>query len=211
MASLLPLALIAGAYLIGSIPFSWFVARLASGKDIRTIGSGNVGATNVARNVGRIPGMIALLLDGVKGWAAVALAKALLAGEAWPELGWLQDAPSFWVGVSAVAVVLGHMFPIWLGFHGGKGVATAAGVFLALSPLAFGIALVIFLLVWITTRLVSLGSILAAAAMPMALRFIQHAPFWTVIAGIVIALAIILKHRSNVARMVAGEEPRFPG
>ena len=210
MSALLPLALIAGAYLIGSIPFSWFVARLASGKDIRTVGSGNVGATNVARSVGRVPGLIALLLDGVKGWAAVFLAQVLLASGAWPELGWLQDAPSFWVGVSAVAAILGHMFPVWLGFHGGKGVATAAGIFLALSPLSFLIALVIFLLVWISTKLVSLGSILSAAAMPMALRFVEHSPFWTVIAGIVIAIAIILKHRSNIARMAAGEEPRFP-
>lgn len=210
MSALLPLALVAGAYLIGSIPFSWFVARLASGKDIRTVGSGNVGATNVARSVGRVPGLIALLLDGLKGWAAVFLAQALLASSAWPELGWLQDAPSFWVGVSGVAAILGHMFPVWLGFHGGKGVATAAGIFLALSPLSFLIALVIFLLVWMSTKLVSLGSIISAASMPMALRFVQHAPFWTVIAAIVIALAIILKHRSNIARMAAGEEPRFP-
>lgn len=210
MAVLLPLVLVLGAYLIGSIPFSWFVARFASGKDIRAVGSGNVGATNVARNIGKVPGIIALVLDAAKGWGAVVLARMLLASGAWPEAAWLQDAPSFWVGVSAVAAVLGHMFPVWLGFQGGKGVATAAGVFLGLSPLAFLFSFVVFLLVVIPTRLVSLGSILSAAAMPIALRFVQHAPFWIVIAGIVIALAIIVKHRGNVARMVAGEEPRFP-
>lgn len=206
----LPAAVIAASYLIGSIPFSWFVGRIAAGKDIRSLGSGNVGATNVARTIGRLPGLLALLLDASKGSLAVVVTAAAFRSEAWPRGGDLLDTQTFWLGASAVAAVLGHMFPVWLRFQGGKGVATAAGVFLAIDPRAIAIVMVVFLLVWATTRIVSLASILAAAALPVTLRFVENQTFWVVLAGIVIATAVILKHKSNIARLAQGDEPRFP-
>lgn len=196
--------LIAGAYVIGSIPFSFLVARLVSGQDIRNLGSGNVGATNVARTVGKGPGIVALLLDGAKGWGVVALAEWLLRSDASdPATGW-------WIGVAAVVGVLGHMFPVWLRFRGGKGVATAAGAFLALDARAFLFVLVVFLIVWIATRWVSLASMLAAAAMPLVLRFVERQSTSVIVASIVIATAVILKHHTNIARLAHGTEPKFP-
>ncbi|MGH9457764.1 MAG: glycerol-3-phosphate 1-O-acyltransferase PlsY [Thermoanaerobaculia bacterium] len=194
------------AYAIGSIPFSFFVARLASGKDIRTLGSGNVGATNVARTVGKPAGLVALLLDGAKGYLAVRLAEAMLRPDALPA----ETTAGAWIGVAAVAAVLGHMFPVWLGFRGGKGVATAAGVFLALDPRAFLFSAIVFLIVEIATRFVSLASMLAAATMPLVLRFIERESAWVIVASIVVAIAVILKHHANIARLAHGTEPKFP-
>ena len=200
--------LLLGAYLIGSIPFSFFVARLAAGKDIRTLGSGNVGATNVARSIGTKAGAVALVLDAAKGWGAVALARWVAGdGFASPEAA---NRATLMIGLAAVAVVLGHMFPVWLRFHGGKGVATAAGVFLALDPRAFALAFVVFLIVEIATRFVALASMLSAATMPLVLRFVEHQAFWIVVSSIVISIAIILKHHSNIARLAQGTEPKYP-
>ncbi|HVR44123.1 MAG TPA: glycerol-3-phosphate 1-O-acyltransferase PlsY [Thermoanaerobaculia bacterium] len=207
---MLPAALLLASYLIGSIPFSYLVARAVSGGDIRNVGSGNVGATNVARSVGTGPGAVALILDAAKGWGAVMLARLMVESPLWPPGGGLLEVPSFWIAASAVTAVLGHMAPVWLRFRGGKGVATAAGVFLAIDPRAVAIVLVLFVLVTATTRLVSLGSILTAAAMPLVLRYIERQTFWIVLAAIVIALAIIVRHRANIARLAAGSEPRFP-
>lgn len=202
-----PALLVLFAYVLGSIPFSFLVARLAAGKDIRTLGSGNIGATNVARTVGKAAGLIALLLDGAKGFAAVAIAESMLVRGGTVVAG----APtSFWIAAVAVAAVAGHMFPVWLRFRGGKGVATAAGVFLAIDARAIAIVFVVFLLVWMSTRFVSLASILAAVAIPLELRFIERQTFWIVLAGIVIATAVVLKHRANIARLAAGTEPKFP-
>ncbi|HSN69166.1 MAG TPA: glycerol-3-phosphate acyltransferase, partial [Thermoanaerobaculia bacterium] len=114
------------------------------------------------------------------------------------------------IGLAAIAVVLGHMFPIWLRFHGGKGVATAAGVFLALDPRAFALTFAVFLVVEILTRFVALASMLSAATMPLVLRFVEHQAFWIVVSSIVISIAIILKHHSNIARLAQGTEPRYP-
>lgn len=202
-----PALLVLFSYLLGSIPFSFLIARFAGGKDIRTLGSGNIGATNVARTVGKAAGMIALLLDAAKGFAAVAIAESMLARGGTIVAG----APaSFWIAAVAVAAVAGHMFPVWLRFRGGKGVATAAGVFLAIDPRAIAIVFVVFLLVWISTRFVSLASILAAVAIPLELRFIERQTFWIVLAGIAIAIGVVLKHRGNIARLAAGTEPKFP-
>jgi glycerol-3-phosphate acyltransferase PlsY len=200
--------LVAGSYLIGSIPFSFLVARLASGKDIRTLGSGNVGATNVARSVGTKAGAIALILDAAKGWGAVAFARWL--GGTGFATAEQADRATLWIAVAAITVVLGHMFPVWLRFHGGKGVATAAGVFLALDARAFALVFAVFLVVEIATRYVALASMLSAATMPLVLRFIEREAFWIVVASIVISIAIILKHHSNIARLAQGTEPKYP-
>jgi len=208
MAQGLPFILIVAAYLIGSIPFSFLVVKIVAGADIRAHGSRNVGATNVARNFGKLPGIVALLLDIAKGYAAVALAR------------WIVERPdaahttplysmSFWIAVASLIAVLAHMYPIWLRFHGGKGVATAAGAFLALDPIALAAGMLVFLIVILATRFVSLASILSAASIPIFLRFLVHAPFWTIIISTVIAVAIILKHHSNIARLAQGSERRI--
>lgn len=203
---MLPTALIAVAYLLGSIPFSFLVVKAVAGADIRQHGSRNVGATNVARSFGKWPGIIALILDGAKGWAAVALARWLVA---WPDWSAPVRSASFWVTLAAVIAVLGHMFPVWLKFHGGKGVATATGAFLAIDPKALGAGLIVFLIVLIATRIVSLASILSAASIPVFFRFLTHAPFWTVVLSIVISIAIIVKHHSNIARLAQGTERKM--
>jgi glycerol-3-phosphate acyltransferase PlsY len=213
MLAALPFAVPLGGYLIGSIPFSYLVVRLFAGADIREHGSRNVGATNVARSFGKLPGILALILDIAKGWSAVALARWLSAQPGWPlvlgiDAGAIHSA-AFWAGFGALAAVIGHMFPIWLRFHGGKGVATATGAYLALDPLSISAALVVFLIVIVSMRFVSLASMLAAAAVPIFLRFFSHAPLWTLVFSILIAMLIIMKHHSNLARLVQGTERRI--
>ena len=203
---MLPAALVAAAYLLGSIPFSFLVVKLVAGADIRQHGSRNVGATNVARSFGKLPGVVALLLDVVKGWAAVEVAKWLVGR---PEWAAPLRSTAFWVTLAAVIAVLAHMFPVWLKFHGGKGVATAAGAFLAIDPRALGAGLIVFVIVIVASRVVSLASILSAASIPIFLRFLTHAPFWTVVLSIVIAIAIIVKHHSNIARLAQGTERKM--
>ena len=210
---MLPAGLLIAAYLIGSIPFSFLVVKIMTGADIRKVGSRNVGATNVARSFGKLPGIIALLLDMAKGYLAVILATWITASSIWPLPTGVDTSPlhshAFWISLCGLVAVLGHMFPIWLRFHGGKGVATAAGVFLALDPIAMLAAIIVFAIVVISTRFVSLASILSAASMPIFLRFLTHASFWTIIISIVIAIAIILKHHSNIARLTQGSERKM--
>ena len=205
--------LLIAAYLIGSIPFSFLIVKLMSGADIREVGSHNVGATNVARSFGKLPGIIALLLDMAKGYSAVALAKWVTGSPAWPLPFGVDASPlhsrAFWISLCALIAVLAHMYPVWLGFHGGKGVATAAGAFLALDPIALAAGAIVFAIVVISTRFVSLGSIISAASIPIFLRFLTHAPFWSIIISIVIAIAISVKHHSNIARMAQGRERRM--
>jgi glycerol-3-phosphate acyltransferase PlsY len=207
---MLPLLLVAASYLIGSIPFSYLVVRLMTGQDIRQHGSRNVGATNVARSFGKAPGVIALFLDGAKGYAAVVLAEWLTTRPAWPLAVGNDAAPwhsqAFWVALAAFIAVAGHMLPVWLRFHGGKGVATAAGAFLALDPLSVAASLIVFVIVLLTLRFVSLSSMVGAASFPLFLRYLSHAPFWTTVISIVIAISIIVKHHSNIARIAAGTE-----
>jgi acyl phosphate:glycerol-3-phosphate acyltransferase len=189
------------AYLLGSIPFGLLLARLLCGMDVRKAGSGNIGATNVARAAGPVAGILTLLLDAAKGAFAVLLA-ARLSGDS-----------STWMMIAAMASLIGHCYPIWLNFHGGKGVATAAGFFLVLSPMAFGIAITIFIVVAVFTRFVSLGSISAAAAMPLLIYLLwapRHAPPPTVTFGaLAVSLLILYKHDANIQRLVNGEEPKF--
>jgi glycerol-3-phosphate acyltransferase PlsY len=214
MAQALPFLLIVAAYLIGSIPFSFLVVKFVAGADIRAHGSRNVGATNVARNFGKVPGIVALLLDVAKGYAAVALARWIVERPEWPYVAdGAHTTPlysmSLWIALAALIAVLAHMYPIWLRFHGGKGVATATGAFLALSPLAIAAGMIVFLIVILATRFVSLASILSAASIPFFLRFLVHAPFWTINISTVIAVAIVLKHHSNIARLAQRTERRL--
>jgi len=207
----LPVALVVAAYLIGSIPFSYLVVRVFAGADIRQHGSRNVGATNVARTFGKLPGIIALVLDIAKGYAAVFVARWIAMRPEWPFVASPSGGPlqsrEFWIALAALIAVLGHMFPVWLRFHGGKGVATATGAFLALDPIVVAAAVIIFILVLLTTRFVSLASILSAASIPIFFHFLAHdAPFWRVVLSIPIAIAVILKHHSNIRRLVQGEE-----
>lgn len=214
MQPLIPILLLAGAYLIGSIPFSYLVVRLLGGKDIRQSGSGNVGATNVLRTSGKVPGLLALALDMAKGYAVAALAIWLVDRADWPFKydpdGGLLHSPSFWIGASCVVAVLAHMYPVWLRFHGGKGVATAGGVFLALDPRALAASLIVFAIVLIVSRYASLASMAAAASLPIFIRFISQPPMWITIAAAVIGIAVILKHHTNIARLADGTERKFP-
>ena len=210
---MLPAALVIGAYLIGSIPFSFLVVKLFAGEDIRELGSRNVGATNVARTFGKLPGVIALILDMAKGYAAIAFARWIVISPDWPLGVGGNFSPvhsrAFWIALAGLIAVLAHMFPVWLRFHGGKGVATAAGAFLAIDPLSFAAGAIVFLIVILSTRFVSLASMLSAASIPIFMRFLTHAPFWTTIVSIVIAMLIIVKHNSNIARLTQGTETRL--
>lgn len=189
------------AYLLGSIPFGLLLARAFGRGDVRKVGSGNIGATNVARAAGWLAGIFTLVLDAAKGAGAVLLAEKL------------ANDSTTWMMIAAFAALLGHCFPVWLKFKGGKGVATAAGIFLVLSPLACLGAVILFLLVVIFWRYISLGSVSSAAALPLLIYFLwapRHAPPRAVTVGAVAAaLVIIYKHRGNLQRLVEGAEPKF--
>lgn len=192
------------AYLLGSIPFGYILVRLFRHEDIRATGSGNIGATNVVRSGAKGLGILTLVLDALKGYVAVAIAQHIAASH--------DVVRAHEIAVcAAVAAVLGHCFPVWLGFRGGKGVATALGVFFALVPVTTVLYLLaIFVVIVLITRYISLGSIVAAAVFP--LLALPHAPARTplVVAGyIVIPLIIILKHHQNIRRLLSGTEHRF--
>lgn len=209
---MLPAVVVALAYLIGSIPFSFLVVKVVAGKDVREHGSQNVGATNVARTAGRIAGIIALLLDIAKGYGAVMLARMIVMRAEWPfqpgVLPW--QSREMWVALAGLIAVLAHMFPIWLRFHGGKGVATATGVFLALDPIVLAGAILVFAIVLLASRYVSLASIVGTASVPIFFRYLARgAPYWHMVISIGIALAVILKHHSNIARLAQGTERKL--
>lgn len=189
------------AYLLGSIPFGVILARLFGGTDVRKAGSGNIGATNVARVVGPLAGVLTLILDAAKGAATVLLAERL------------SNENATWIMIAGFAVLVGHCYPVWLKFKGGKGVATAAGVFAALCPLACLAAVILFVLVVIFWRYVSLGSISAAAAMPLLIYFLwapHHAPPRLITIGTLgVAALVLYKHNGNLHRLVEGVEPKF--
>jgi len=199
--SLPALALLLVSYLLGSIPFGVILAKFLGGVDVRKAGSGNIGATNVARVAGPAAGVLTLLLDVAKGWFAVWLAARLMDGET----GFLVAAGFF--------ALLGHCFPLWLRFRGGKGVATAAGAFAALCPEAMIAALILFALVVWFWRYVSLGSLAAAATISLFVYFLwapNFAPPNVVTLGsLAISAVVIFQHRGNIGRLVRGEEPKF--
>lgn len=190
--------LIAESYLLGSIPFGYLLVRIFRGEDVRQSGSGNIGATNVSRKSPML-GAVTLILDAAKGFLAVQLAAS-----------YSHDRTRLMMAVAALFAVAGHMFPIWLGFRGGKGVATALGAFLRFSPLAVLIAIVIFLVVAVISRRISLGSIVTATLFPSTiwLLHVSNDPAILAIIGVV-ALLIIGKHHKNIRRLLSGEEPRF--
>jgi len=209
---MLPGLVVVLAYLIGSIPFSFLVVKLVAGKDVREHGSLNVGATNVARTAGKGPGILALLLDIAKGYAAVVMARMIVSRADWPFDPGLSPWQSreMWIALAGLIAVLAHMFPIWLGFHGGKGVATATGVFLALDPIVIAGAILVFAIVLLASRFVSLASIVSTASIPLFFRYLAHdTPFWRIVISIGIAIAVILKHHSNIARLVQGTERKL--
>ena len=189
------------AYLLGSIPFGSLLAHVFGGKDVRKAGSGNIGATNVSRVAGPLAGILTLLLDAAKGYAAVLLAARL------------TDDAAMWLMIAGICALLGHCFPLWLHFKGGKGVATAAGVFLALCPFAMLSALAVFILVVVFWHFVSLGSLAAAAAIPLLMYFLwapNHAPPLVVTFGsLAISALVIYKHDANMQRLIEGTETKF--
>jgi acyl phosphate:glycerol-3-phosphate acyltransferase len=195
------IGVVAAAYLLGSIPWGVLVTRVFGRADIRQAGSGNIGATNVARVAGPAAGVLTLLLDAAKGYAAV-----------WIAVRYSNDSAT-WMMIAGLAALIGHCFPIWLNFKGGKGVAAALGVFLALCAPAALSALAVFGLVTAYWKYVSLGSISAAAAMPLLIYFLwapPHAPPTIIIFGtMAAALLIIYKHDANIQRLVEGVEPKF--
>jgi glycerol-3-phosphate acyltransferase PlsY len=212
------------AYLLGSIPFGYILMRLFRKQDVRTIGSGNIGATNVARSGAKGLGLATLVLDAAKGFVAVRMAdiltyKPLTVTRSWTDSAGYhaeftaRDPHLFYLclALAAVFAILGHMYPVWLKFKGGKGVATGVGVFLALAPMAVGIVLVIFIAIVWFSRYVSLGSIIATAAFPMLAWAIYHnskAPVIFLAAAFAAAL-IIAKHHQNIRRLLAGTEHRL--
>jgi len=190
------------AYLLGALPWSVWIARWTRGIDVRTVGSGNPGATNVLRSAGRGPGIAALAADVLKGVAAVVLARLVAPSPAW--LGW-----------AALAAVCGHVFSAFLGFRGGKGVATAAGALGAVSPEALAVALVVFAATVALSRYVSLGSILAAVTFPIALWLLAgpaldaEARASLAVTSSLIALLVLVRHRANIERLLQGTENRL--
>lgn len=191
------------AYLIGSIPFGYLIVKLTSGSDIRQTGSGGTGATNVSRRAGKLAGVATLLLDALKGALAVFVATK------WYD--WFQPDPliaNWIVPGAAVAAIVGHIFPVWLKFRGGKGVATGAGTFLFLAPLALLCAAFVFLAVVLLSRYVSLGSILAAGTIPF-FMLLTGATIPELVCAVAGAFLIIFAHRANIERIISGTESKF--
>lgn len=196
---------LAAAYFIGAIPFGYLIAKLTTGRDIRDFGSGNIGATNVFRMCGARIGILVLLLDAAKGVAAVLIPRGLGVEAAW----------SGWPVIAGLVAVCGHNWTVFLRFRGGKGVATSAGMFAALAPGAFGLAILAFAVVLAVTRYVALGSMLAAGVL-WAVLLVQRLrpggaePSWTLLAVATLAAAfIVIRHRTNIRRLLDGTEHRI--
>jgi acyl phosphate:glycerol-3-phosphate acyltransferase len=187
------IAVIAGAYLLGAIPFGLLVASRFAGVDVREKGSGNIGATNVARTAGKKLGIITLLLDALKGAAPVLIADRVL------------HQPLLIVALAGVAAVVGHVFPVYLKFKGGKGVATAAGMFLALAPLPTLVAAGVFLAVYLVAKVVSVGSLLGAIALVASIAYFDGRRE-VLYVSIGILLLIVLRHRGNIERLIKRTE-----
>ena len=203
---MLPALSIVAAYFIGSIPFGYLIVRAWGGGDVRETGSGGTGATNVTRRAGKGAGALTLVLDAAKG-ALVALAARWLLT---PDFG-----VNWWVAAASIAVVAGHVFPAWLKFRGGKGVATGLGVFVTLTPAAAGLAALVFLAVVWMTRYVSLGSITATATLPLFIWLLKGGRQTNEIVAPVLAVAaiggalIIFMHRANIGRLLSGTESKL--
>jgi acyl phosphate:glycerol-3-phosphate acyltransferase len=185
------------AYLLGSIPFGYLIVRWKKGIDVRSTGSGATGATNVMRNLGAAGFLATFVLDFGKGCAAVLLAEAVTG----------RDAR--FVAAAAVAAVAGHIYPVWLGFRGGKGVATGVGVFLALAPIPMGIVIVMFASLVALFRYISLGSVVATAAFPLVFYLLARPPAALLLGSMGCAALIIASHRANIGRLMKGTENKL--
>jgi glycerol-3-phosphate acyltransferase PlsY len=183
-------------YLLGSLSFAFLLVRWRTGADIRTVGSGNAGATNVLRAHGKGLAAAVALLDIAKGAAAVLLVR-------------LVTADPRYAAAAGLASILGHVFPLYSGFRGGKGVATAVGAFLALAPLATGVCLAVFVGIVAATRYVSLGSMISIVLLPPAAGLFSHAPRAVVIAAAATAVLVVFKHVENLKRLARGEERKL--
>jgi len=194
------------AYLLGSIPFGYVLVRCFLKEDIRTKGSGNIGATNVVRSGAKGLGALTFLLDVLKGFVAVFVGVWVLQLHALPAVP-VQSATAF----AAFFAICGHIFPVWLHFKGGKGVATALGVFLALAWLPALASLGVFLLAFLLSKYVSLASVLSALAFPVFALTLPHTAYnaWMIAVVLIIPVIVILKHHQNINRLLRGTEYRF--
>lgn len=192
-----PLLVLAVAYLVGGIPFGYLLVKLKTGEDVRSKGSGNIGATNVLRTTGRVFGVVTLLLDIGKGFFAVWFADRMTGGSP----GWMSAA--------ALAVMAGHAYPIFLKFQGGKAVASFIGAFLYLTPIPLAAALLLFVIIVAVTKHISMGSIAAAGSLPLGVWMIEHPPAAVVAAALVAGVFIIVRHKANIARIRTGTEHVF--
>ena len=183
-------------YLIAAIPTGVLLARLMGGEDVRQKGSGNIGATNVYRVAGKLAGVLTLVGDTLKGFLPLLAFKT-----------WLEPTPTQ-LGIASAVAILGHCYPVYLKFKGGKGVATALGIFLVLSPKAVFFALIVFILTVTITRYISLGSVLAALSAPLVILLLNH-PQPIFLATLFIAALVIWRHNSNIRRLLDGTENRF--
>ena len=192
---------VAIAYVLGAIPFGYLIVRFTTGKDVRSSGSGNIGATNVLRTTGKGLAVATLLLDIAKGFAAVWIAALLT-----------KDTPAsvaLWTSLAALAVMAGHAYPVFLKFKGGKAVASFIGAFLYLTPVPLAAAMVLFVLVVAGTSYISAGSVIAAGTFPLAVWLILHPEPEILIAAVIAAVFIVIRHKSNLERIHAGTENVF--
>jgi acyl phosphate:glycerol-3-phosphate acyltransferase len=194
---MMPLIALVVAYLVGGIPFGYLLVRWKTGEDVREKGSGNIGATNVLRTTGRSIAVATLLLDIAKGLCAVWLADKLSHGS------------PLWMSLAALAVMAGHSFPVFLKFQGGKAVASFIGAFLYLTPIPMIAALLVFVIVVVATQQISMGSIVAAGSLPLAVWLIEHPPFIVILAALVAAVFVIYRHHANIERIRSGTESVF--
>jgi glycerol-3-phosphate acyltransferase PlsY len=192
-----PILAFVGAYLIGSLPFGFLLVKWKTGSDVRSAGSGNIGATNVLRTTGRALAVLTLLLDIAKGYLAVWLAEYLTAGNV------------IWMSAAAVAVMAGHAYPVFLKFKGGKAVASFVGAFLFLTPLALAAVTIVFIAAVAYSRYISLGSVLGAGMFPLAVWLLEQPPLPLLAASIACSALILYRHRSNIERIRSGAEHVF--
>lgn len=194
---MIPLLALVIAYLVGGIPFGYLLVRLKTGQDVRTMGSGNIGATNVLRTSGRAIAIVTLLLDIGKGLFAVWLA------------GRLTQESMAWMCLAALAVMAGHAYPIFLKFRGGRAVASFIGAFLYLTPIPLLATLVVFVIVVAASRHISLGSMIGAGSLPLAVWLISHPPGYVILTSLIAGAFVIYRHRANIQRIRAGNEYIF--
>lgn len=190
------------AYILGSIPFGYLLTRVATGRDVRASGSGNIGATNVLRTAGKKLGIATLALDILKGTLAVVIAQYLTRSDP-------QESQRMWMALAAFAVSAGHVFPVFLNFQGGKAVATFAGAFGYLMPIPLLLTVIVFVFSVAMTRHISVGSILAAGLFPLAAWLVLQPSLIEMLAALAASALVIFRHKSNIERLHAGTENMF--